>query len=96
MPTRMKPSTSQNQNPSPSQWSSRPVRNSGATKKRPMANAKAMMSVTPISYLPSCSSSSPSDSLAETVRARMPITSDSKRATMPRRTGSLSTGYFFM
>ncbi len=61
-----------------------------------MANAKAMISVMPISFLPSCSSSSPSDSLAERVSARMPMTSDSKRATMPRRIGSLSTGYFFM
>ena len=92
MPTRTKPSTIQNRKPSPSQWSSRPVRKSGAMKKRPMAKAKAMVSVTAISFLPSSSSSSPSDSLADMVSARMPMMSDSKRAIMPRSTGSLSTG----
>ena len=95
MPTRTQPSTSQNQKPSPSQWSSRPVRNSGARKNSPTANAKAMIRVMPISFLPSSSSSSPSDSLAEMVSARTPMTSDSTRATMPRTIGHLSTQYFF-
>ena len=61
-------------------------------KKRPMAKAKAMISVTPISFLPSFSSSSPSDSLAEMVRARTPIANDSTRATTPRTTGVLRIG----
>jgi len=65
-------------------------------KNRPTAKAKAMTSVIPISFLPSSSSSSPSDSFADLVRARTPMTSDSIRATTPRSTGSLSTGYFFM
>ena len=61
-------------------------------KKRPTAKAKAMTSVTPISFLPSSCSSSPSDSLAETVRARMPMTRDSTSATTPRTIGSLRIG----
>ncbi len=65
-------------------------------KNSPTAKAKAMMSVTPISFLPSSCSSSPSDSLAEMVSARMPIASDSTRATTPRRIGSLRIGYRFI
>ena len=54
MPTRTKPSTSQNRKPvaEPALLNS-PVRNSGARKNRPMAKAKAMTSVMPISFLPS-------------------------------------------
>ena len=92
MPTRTTPSTSQNQKPAPSQRSIRPVRNSGAMKNSPTAKAKAMTSVTPISFLPSCCSSSPSDSLAEMVSARTPMARDSTRATTPRTIGSLRMG----
>ncbi len=65
---------------------------SGARKNTPMAKAKATTSVTPISFLVSSCVSSPVDSLAEMVSALMPTTSDSTRAVMPRRMGSLRTG----
>src|SRR5665648_287855 len=96
MPTRTRPSTTQNPQPVPSQPRNRPVSNSGARKNRPMAKARATKSVTPISFLPSGSSSSPSDSLADIVRARSPITSDSTSATTPRTTGVLRMGQRFI
>ena len=95
MPTRTHPSTSQKPSPVPSQPRNRPVSSSGATKNRPMANAMAMTSVMPISFLPSGATSSsgmPMDSLADCVRALTPMTSDSTRATTPRMTGVLRIG----
>jgi hypothetical protein len=95
MATRTQPSMTQKPQPVPSQWRKRPVRKSGARKKRPTAKATAMTSVKPISFLPSAgdsSSATPRDSLADIVRAFTPMTSDSTRATTPRMTGVLRMG----